>query len=122
MAIDTSELDDLTRDLTAAPARVGERVSRALRKAAFDIERDAKAFAPVDTGALRNSIGTDLTGDGRSASMTADIGPTVDYAVYQEYGTSRMPPHAFMGPAFDRHAGEFVEAVADVADVVLGED
>lgn len=120
MSIDTTDMDRLAGDLAAAPARVGTLVSRALRKSAADIERDAKAFAPVDTGALRNSIGTDLAGDARSTSMTADIGPTVNYAVYQEYGTSRMGPHAFMGPAFDRHAGGFVEAVADVADVIDG--
>ena len=33
-----------------------EQVSRVVRKAAFDVERGAKLRAPVDTGALKNSI------------------------------------------------------------------
>lgn len=32
-------------------------------------------------------------------------GPTVDYAVYQELGTSRHPARPFLGPARDRVAG-----------------
>jgi HK97 gp10 family phage protein len=110
------ELNKLAVDLAGAPQRVGVRGAAALRKTAHDIEATGKAFAPVDTGNLRNSITTDFAGDGRSAEMSAEIGPTVSYAPFQEYGTSRIAPRAFMGPAFDRHAPTFVEIVQQLAD------
>lgn len=114
ISFDTSQMNALVADLGDAPARVVPLVRTATVKAAADMERDAKAFAPVDTGALRNSIGTDLSG------LTAEIGPTVNYGIYVELGTSRMAPRSFLGPAFDRHAGEYVDAVTKAAADALG--
>jgi phage gpG-like protein len=91
------ELNRLAVDLAGAPQRVGVRGAAALRKTAHDIEATGKAFAPVDTGNLRNSITTDFAGDGRSAEMSAEIGPTVSYAPFQEYGTSRIAPQSIHG-------------------------
>lgn len=88
--IDSSEVRRLAVDLRNARGHVGAKASAAIRKTAFDIERDGKRFAPVDTGNLENSISTDITGDGRHGSMQADIGPTVDYGDDVEYGTQ---PH-----------------------------
>lgn len=112
VTIDVSELNQLSADLGAIiTGRVGAKVSAAIRKTALDIERDAKAFAPVDTGTLRSSISTEVTGDGRHGQISAEIGPTAAYGIHVEFGTSRTAPQAFMGPAFDRHANEFVTAV-----------
>src|SRR5690606_21352565 len=52
------------------------RASAVVRKVAFDTEADAKALAPVDTGMLRNSITTAVSGDGLTASVVA----TASYA------------------------------------------
>lgn len=111
---DTSGLLSVTADLDKAPARVVPLARQATAKAAADMERDAKAFAPVDTGALRNSISTDLSG------LSAEIGPTVNYGIYVELGTSRMAPQAYLGPAFDRHVGEYVDALTRAASDALG--
>jgi HK97 gp10 family phage protein len=111
ISIDTSEVRALAVGLRGAGKRVGARSATALRKAAHDIESDAKLLAPVDTGALKNSISTTITGDGRGWSMTAEIGPTVDYGIHQEYGTSTQSGTPFMGPAFDRRIPAFTEAM-----------
>lgn len=68
-------------------------------------ERDAKILAPVDTGNLRNSIGSDIDG------LTGEVGPTANYGEYVEDGTSRMAPQPFMGPATDRWSVQFVQAM-----------
>jgi len=67
----------------------------------------------VDTGALRNSIGTNVTG------LSAEIGPTVNYAPYQEYGTSRMAAHPYMGPAADEVTPGFVSAMEQIGKGLL---
>lgn len=119
MKIDTSQLDAVGRDIRRNAAGVGAKAALAFRKTLHDIEADAKAEAPVDTGALRNSISTDITGDGRFLSMAGEVGPTVDYGIWQEIGTSRMPAHPYLAPAFDRRAPTFLEAVAGMGAELL---
>lgn len=114
--VDTSELRALSADLASASGRVGSLASKALRKTAFDIEGTSKGLAAVDTGAMKNSISTTITGDGRFGEMAAEIGPTVDYAPHLEYGTSRMAPQPFMGPAFDRHAPLLEQALGQIGE------
>jgi len=68
--------------------------SAAIRKAAFDIEAHAKAVVPVDTGNLKNSIQTTMEDD-----LTAVVGTHVEYAPYVEFGTYKMSPRPYLGPA-----------------------
>lgn len=105
------QLNTLTEEFATASGRVGELGAAIIRKGAHDIEATGKLFCPVDTGATRDSIGTDFAGDGRSLHMEAVIGPTTNYAPYLEHGTENMAPRAFMGPAYDRHAAEIVAAL-----------
>lgn len=112
-AWDFSDLNRLAVDLGKVPGKAVPMARTILEKSSADIERDAKAFCPVDTGNLRASISRDLVG------LTAEIGPTASYGGYVEWGTSRMGPAAYMGPAFDRHAGEFEQALGLIADESL---
>jgi len=54
---------------------------------------DMRSFAPVDTGALRDSI--------RETSDGVEVG--VDYGVYVEFGTSDTAPQPFVAPAVNRN-------------------
>lgn len=115
ISVDASELNKLAVDLGRAGQVAGERASVAVRKSAARIEGEAKMFAPVRHGLLRNSIGTDLDSDG----LGAHVGPSANYGVFVELGTSRMAPRAFMGPAFDRAQPDFVAALEQVVGDVL---
>ena len=121
LTLDTSAARALGSRIADAGPRIGAAGSAVLRRTALAIEADAKALAPVDTGALRASISTTITGDGRSGRMSAEIGPTVEYGVYQEYGTSVMAGQPYMGPAFDRQVPSYADALAQLAAAaVLG--
>lgn len=115
MGFDASELIALSADLGRASFKVTQGAQTVLRATALSVERTAKQRAPVDTGNLRNSISTSISAGG----MTAEIGPTASYGVYVEYGTRRMSPQPYMGPALEANAPMFEKAIGDLMDGLL---
>jgi HK97 gp10 family phage protein len=113
MPADFSEVNKLAADLAKAGPRQIALAKKALVKTALDVEATAKQLAAVDTGAMRNSIGIDFE------ELAATIGPTVNYAPYVEFGTSRQAPQPFMGPALDRHTAAFYLAMEQIASGLL---
>lgn len=70
-----------------------------LRRMAIDIQNRARELAPVDTGRLRSSIQHQTGRDRRGPYV--DVGSfSVHYAVFVEFGTSRMRSQPFLRPAF----------------------
>lgn len=115
--LDTKELDRIAKQLNVKREAVGWRM-------AFQIEKRAKELAPYETGALRNSIYTvtqkeDGYGKAQSAAKSANpgvmtnphptptgniianVGPCVNYAEYQEFGTSKMGAQPYLTPAVE---------------------
>jgi len=109
-----ASLELLAAEFALAGPRAVARAKIVLKKTAQDIKANAKAIAPVDLGTLRESIGTSDLRLLSAANMFVEIGPTVDYGGYVEYGTSRMAPQAYMGPSLDRYAGPFEQAMEQV--------
>lgn len=113
--IDVSQVSALAASISASGGRVGAQVAQVVRASGARVERASKQIAPVDTGNLRNSISTTQTGDGRSTSISVAIGPTANYGIFVEEGTSRMRPQPFMGPAFEQVVPQFVSAIETLA-------
>lgn len=111
MADGSAELKRLAQQLDNAADTTKARASVVVRKTAFDIQGDSMAFAPVDTGNLRNSHTVEVGTGG----LTASVGPTAAYAPFVELGTTKMAPQPFLGPATDRRTPAFVAAMAQVA-------
>ena len=91
--------------------KVAERMSEILEEVAVQIEADAKAGAPVDTGDLKASIDHEVVG------RTARIGSNLDYAGWVEDGHrvayrgadgetvftgETVPPQPYLRPALYR--------------------
>lgn len=83
----------------------------AVQKAAFDVEARAKELVPVDTGALKNSIQSEMTGD-----LSAVVAVGMEYAPYVEYGTSRGAAQPYLTPAADMVRPGFEAAVKQLVD------
>lgn len=77
-------------------------------KAALDIEAQAKARAPVRTGFLRSSIAA----SGAGLEWQVSVGAA--YAVFVEFGTSRMAARPYLVPAVEAVAPGFIDALAKV--------
>lgn len=115
VSFDDSDLRKLSARFDQANARVVSRVRMALVKTAYDIQGDARMFAPVDTGNLRNSINVGPVKNRGRGNMHVEIGPSAEYGAYVEFGTSRMAPRAYMGPALDRNSPGFLSAMEEIA-------
>lgn len=56
------------------------------------------------TGTTKRSIGLEI----KDSGMTADVGPTTDYAEYLEFGTRFMEAQPFVRPAFEEQKDQFI--------------
>jgi HK97 gp10 family phage protein len=106
---------------TTGPYKAAK-VDKLVISTAHLVEAGGKRRAPVDTGAMRSSIGVDITrhGEGPGWGTEAEIGPTVSYAPFVEEGTERQPPQPFMGPALDEVEPAFVAALESLVDPFEG--
>ncbi|PZR55226.1 hypothetical protein DNL40_02325 [Xylanimonas oleitrophica] len=114
MGFDVRGIRRMSTDLRQAGQKAGPIVELVVRKATLDVERDAKTGVPVDTGNLRATISSDV--QATAGSVSGEVGPTANYGLFVELGTSKMAPQPYMGPALDRNAPAFEQAMAQIVD------
>lgn len=82
-------------------------VKRALVDGLDGVSRDAAStardFAPYKTGALKNSITNAVDPE----ELAAYIGTNLNYAIYQEFGTSRIAGKHFLKAGVTLHASDY---------------
>lgn len=113
VTIDLSEVHDLSRDINRHATEAPAKARTIMAAGAYKVAAAAQAKAPVDTGALKASISADVDG------LAFEVGPTVEHGLYQELGTSEMPPQRFLGPAFDEVEPTILAALASMGAQVL---
>ena len=80
---------------------VDNTIHQKIEKACFMVESDAKRFVAVDTGRLRSSITHEITES--KDEVRGVVGTNVDYAIPQEYGSSKMSAHPYLRPALAKN-------------------
>lgn len=102
---DTAQVTNALRRLSKSVQ--GPALRNGLQAGAFLVEGEAKLRAPVDTGALRSSIrATEIK------STEYSVGTNLDYAIWQEYGTSRMAAQPYMRPALNLNRDSIIRTIA----------
>lgn len=114
----STEMGRLAAGLAAAGPMAGARAGQAMEKALAGIQAGAQNRAPVDTGALRNSISREYTRGGHV--LRGEVGPTVAYARYVEQGTSRMRAQPYLRPATDAVLPGYEAALGQIGAQILG--
>lgn len=101
----------LVEKMRKQPAKIAPIVA----KYAFKVQAEAMAAAPVDTGALKNSIEAVPTSD----PLTWVVQDGVFYGIFLELGTARgVSARHFLGGAVERNSDPFIaEVSAALADV-----
>lgn len=72
------------------------------------VEGQAKLLTPVNTGNLRGSISHQVN----ESNQSVMIGTNVEYAVYQEKGTSKQEAQPFLTPAVENNVAN-IKALAE---------
>lgn len=89
-------VDRLVRQLAIKSKQARIATDRQLELSSKRIERMAKVKAPVDTGALKNSIFSAKVGN-----LTYKVTAPQHYAIYVEKGTRKMRAQPYLKPALD---------------------
>lgn len=87
-----------------------EKLKACVKRSGATLHEFSMRNSPYDTGMLRRSIHLRLTDGG----MTAEVGPTMDYGIYQELGTRFMGAHPYLRPALETAGAEFKANVEKV--------
>lgn len=87
------------------PAKAGAVV----QKTVMDVEAGARSAAPVDTGALQNSIQGRMTGQ-----LDGEVTTGLEYSMYVEYGTYKMAAQPYLVPAAEQARGPFIAAMKQI--------
>jgi len=75
-----------------------------MEKACILVRDDAKREVRVDTGRLRASITHEV--EKTKNEIIGRVGSNVEYAIPQEYGTSKMSAHPYLRPALEKNKGK----------------
>lgn len=131
-------IEKLVSGLNRSPAVVAAESRAAMTAGCLMIEASARSLAPKRTGRLAGSISHRISGSG--GSLVGEIGPSVQYGIYVEYGTRPhwMPPgilpfpamraiarrgtrpHPYMRPAFESNVGRVTKLFTDIGFKVVG--
>jgi HK97 gp10 family phage protein len=82
---------------------------RIVQETLFEIETFAKIVVPVDTGALRASIQTEM-----DSQTSGSVFTNQEYAHFVELGTSKMPARPYMTPAAEQARPKFMSKMQDL--------
>jgi HK97 gp10 family phage protein len=93
----------------ALAARLPEAVREIVQETIYGIETTAKIRCPVDTGALRASIQSEMTGE-----TSGQVGTNITYAIFVEYGTSKAPAQPYMTPAAEGERRHYMRKMTDL--------
>ncbi len=99
-------IDVVRNDFPRIGGKLGRHVEDTVAWAVMQTVAVAAPLTPVDTGALRANVSTQVSGE----SGTVTWGQ--EYAAYVEMGTYKMAPQPFAGPAVDQVGPQFVARLA----------
>lgn len=108
-------IDKVKRNFNALVEGIDPAAVRVLKEVAKEVKDEAKELVAVDTGALQASIRLIVTAAtaghvtrigvrAGGYEVNPKTGKLVNYAIPQEFGTSRMAPHPYLIPAASKKA------------------
>jgi len=107
-------LEELQAALKKFPQEFDKGAKEALMPGLIRVQREATKLAPVDIGILQASIGAEAKGgildvQKVGSQIVGRMGSRIEYAPYQEFGTSKMKAQPYLRPALEQTRDEVVK-------------
>lgn len=102
-------VDRLVRQLAIKSKQARIATDRQLELSSKRIERMAKVKAPVDIGALKNSIFS-----AKAGNLTYKVTAPQHYAIYVEKGTRKMRAQPYLKPALDAERPKLISNLREL--------
>jgi HK97 gp10 family phage protein len=128
MMADVAGLDGLTAAIAAMNADLRSALPAVALAGAAIVEAEIAARAPHRTGALIASLDEQADSRRNSAGAVVQVedsaqGGVEHYAIFQEYGTSKMPAHPFFRPGVEAAKPKVAAAMsAELQKVISSHD
>lgn len=110
-----NEFSRYAQSLRRAAAGLERKAERVVDEVGQGALRDARAYAPTDSGDLARGLRYERKGT--TATVTSDA----FYAPFQEFGTSQMAPNPYIGPAAREWGPKLVLEVERLRDKIARE-
>ena len=117
MGVTIDGVKEVEAQLKEAVTLLAARLPDAILESAEKVRESAKEKAPVITGALRDSIISEVETNG--SEITVEVGPTVDYADDVEFGGLRRRAKPYLRPAIDETEELVIEALVNEMNAIL---
>jgi HK97 gp10 family phage protein len=104
------QLKDLSKAFMQYSVKADDATSAGLLASAIVVQGDAIRLSPVDIGLLRKSILRRVVK--ATKGHIAEVGTNVEYAPFQEFGTSKMEPQPFLTPALNMNKAKIGQIIA----------
>jgi HK97 gp10 family phage protein len=116
-----NDLERLVADLRDADQWTQLKARDLVEKAGERVRDEARRLAPRrGLPHYAKAITSEVIVERSTGTVAAEIGPERggqgSLGHILEFGTSRTPPHAHLGPALDREAPRFERALSDILD------
>ena len=107
LVIEVQGLEELQKALAGFSGDWEQIAGEALNIGLITLESEAKKLAPVDTGRLRSSIGSEVQ-RAAGSEIVGKVGSNLEYASYQEYGTRYQSGKPYLRPSLERNLNKVV--------------
>lgn len=105
--VEVDGIEDFGRKMQRLDEATQEFVQQALMDTAQEVMFRARQLAPVRTGRLMQSICAEVI-----YKWVVKVGCYVPYALFQEFGTSRIPPRLFLTKALQESIPKFLSIIS----------
>lgn len=110
--VDVDGADRVRAALQRIPGKVRAGGESAVSQAGEAMADEVRANVRIESGRLRDSVAVNT--DGTSASV--GYGADVDYAAFQEFGTSSIPANPALTAAAEGERGKLPDRVAEAVN------
>lgn len=90
---------------------ISDKLYHRMKLASAFVQGEAKRRAPKDTGRLYKSITKEVRREGKES--VGIIGTNVEYAIFQEYGTSKMSAQPYLRPSILENKKQIISFLND---------